>query len=91
MYIGSQFTKYMLGVRVTLRSSLPALHDRRFVLRSIALYAELVSFPVDGCNRGQALNLHVASLEVLGAYPKFQAQYHRLEALAIDFCCVGAA
>ena len=86
-----QLTKYMLGVRVTLRPGLPALHDRRFVLRAIALDAELVGFPVDGRYRGLALYLHVAPLEVHRAYPKLEAEHDRLEALAIHLRDVGAA
>lgn len=82
---GGRVTQDLLGrVGVSLWPRLPALHDRGLAVGvvAVALDAELVALEVDARDRRQALDLHVALLEVLVPYPELQAQGHRLQALA---------
>jgi len=78
----------MLGVRVPLRSCLPALHYRH-LQGPLTLYAELIRFQIYGRYRRQAFDLQVSLLEVLRAQTELQTEHDGLQTLPVHVGDVG--
>ena len=68
---------------MALRPGLAALHHRGFQDPLVSFHALLLALQIDGRYCGQALELHVAPLEVFVGHAKLQAQYRGLQPLLV--------